>query len=56
MIVLHFSIQGQDINECANGKCNVLTFQYARGKYSRALLLPSVILCTLRQLVDYCVT
>jgi hypothetical protein len=34
MIVLHFSVQGEDVIEQINAKCYVFTFLYARGKYS----------------------
>ena len=34
MIVLGFSVQGEDITKHPNGKCHVSTFQYARGKHS----------------------
>ena len=34
MVILCFSMQKEDVFECIDGKCHVLTFQYARGKYS----------------------
>ena len=33
MIVLHFSIQGEDIMEYTNVKYDVFTFMYAKGRY-----------------------
>ena len=26
------NMQGEDVFECTNGKCQVFTFQYARGR------------------------
>ena len=34
LIVLGFSMQGEDILEHTNGKCHVFTFMYARGRFS----------------------
>ena len=52
MVVLHFSMQGEDINEHTNGKCHVLTFQVARGKYFGSTLRSSVIFVHFSQIVD----
>ena len=56
MIVLHFSMQGEDIVEQTNGKCHVFTFKYAREKYFLNILMPSVICVHFSQLIDHCVT
>jgi hypothetical protein len=55
MIVLHFSMQGGIAIKYMDGKCCVLTFQYARVgilEHNDA----KCHLCTLSQLVDDCVT
>ena len=52
MIVLHFSMQGEDVIEHANDKGHVFTFLV----YKRSLLMSNVICVHFRQLVDHYVT
>ena len=55
MVVLHFSTQRGNAIEHMDGKCCVLTFQYAREGFLEHTNAKCH-LCTLSQLVDNCVT
>ena len=56
MIILCFSIQGEDILEHANDKCHVFTFFVCKRKMFLSILMPSVICLHFSQLVDCYVT
>jgi hypothetical protein len=52
MIVLHFSMQGEDVIEHANDKDHLFTFLVCK----RSILMSNVFYVHFRQLVDHCVT
>ena len=56
MIVLWFSIQGEDIIEHANGKCCVYTVSLCEKVIFFSILMPSVVCVYFNHLVDHCVT
>ena len=55
MILLLFNIQGVDIIDHTNGKCNALHFSMQEKIFS-SMLMPSAICVHFSRHVDHCVT
>jgi hypothetical protein len=56
MMVLRFSMQGENFSENTNDKCHVFTIQYVGGRYSRAHECQASFVYTLVNFVNDCVT
>ena len=52
MIVLHFSMRGEDILDRTNGKCHVFTFLVCKRKIFLSILMASIICVHFSQLVE----
>jgi hypothetical protein len=55
MILLLFNIQGVDIIDHTNGKCNALRFDMQKNKFL-SMLMPSAICVNFSRHVDHCVS
>jgi hypothetical protein len=54
MIVLHFSMQGEDSIEHTSGKRHLYTFLVCKRKIFLSILMPNVICVHFGQLIDHC--